>query len=150
MKDFPAYGKGNTGRLMRSKESLPAVASFKFLAILGLVLVLALFFVAQRIEFIRTERRIKHLLIERRKITEEILPIKLEVYNLSRLNKVEEMGKQTFNLHRPYASQVIRYVPPAPEPTEEEVTTEAQTGVPASGEPEAPAQAGPDIQAPEQ
>ncbi len=114
MKDFPAYGKGNTGRLRRSKEKLPTVASFRFLAILGLLFAVALFFVAQRIEFIRTERRIRDLLIERRKITESILPLQLEVYNLSRLERIEAVAQGKLRLHDPYPSQLIRSVPPAP------------------------------------
>ena len=147
MKDFPAYGKGNTGRLHRSQEKLPTVASLKFLTILGLLLGVALFFVAQRIEFTRTERRIRDLLVERRKITESILPIKLEVYNLSRLGRIEEVAKGQLQLHDPYESQLIRPVRiVAPLEPEEP----SSLGSPAPGEPVAPENLGPDKQVPEE
>ena len=107
MKDFPKYGNRHSQSLVRKKIAAAKRSSLK-LALLWLVMILvALFFVQQRINYIRTEKRVRQLLAEKEKIQLSILPLKLEERFLTQQDKVEQVAKTEFDLQIPRAVQVI-------------------------------------------
>ncbi|MCP4295630.1 MAG: hypothetical protein GY786_08495, partial [Proteobacteria bacterium] len=73
-----------------------------------IILAVALFFVYQRTEFIKTERHVKKLLIQKREITAEILPLKIEERYLSQLDKVEFYAKEHLKMVYPQKLQILR------------------------------------------
>lgn len=107
MKDFPSYGvKNRSHRIVRQK---PVSNDKKFIQVILLgvaVLIIALFFIQQRIQFIETQRRVDRLSIEKRKLTSEILPLKIEEQYLSQLDIVENVSKNDFQLRFPKKSQI--------------------------------------------
>ena len=126
MKDFPAYGKVTSrGRLVRTPQENSPLASARFLLALALRFGMALFFAAQRIEYIRTERRIKILMLQKRKATEATLPIMLEVQYLSRLERVEQVAKNSLFMAPPSRYRIINPRPVEPETKALETKEEA-------------------------
>jgi len=117
MKDFPAYGKGNTGRLIRNAQTPQGGVSARIFILMLVLLAVALFFVVQRTEYLRTERRIRDLMLEQRRIQEEILPLKLEAEYLGRLELVQEMAVNRLHLIAPPTFRMVR--PPQSEWTQE-------------------------------
>lgn len=109
MKDFPSYGiKNKSHRIVRQK---PVSEDRKFVQVLimGIILIIiALFFIQQRIEFIDTQRRVEQLSLKKRKLTSEILPLKIEEQYLSQLDIVEEVSKNDFQLQFPTKRQIIK------------------------------------------
>ncbi len=107
MKDFPNLNRRKTNRLVRRRPDSSEKTSLKLmLAMIGLILV-ALIFVQQRVEYIRTERKVRKLLLEKRKIESVILPLKLEERYLTHLKKIERVALKELKLQYPRASQII-------------------------------------------
>ena len=112
MKDYPNVGWNKNNRLIRRRVDSEEKTSLKLmLAMIGLILV-ALVFVQQRVEYIRTERRVRKLLLEKRKIESMILPLKLEERYLTHLNRIEKVASQELKLQYPRNSQVVKIVVP--------------------------------------
>ena len=92
------------------KKSVDAKRSSLKLALTWIAMILvALFFVQQRISYIRVEKRVRILMKEKDKIQLSILPLQLEERFLTRLDSVEEMAKTELNLQMPRASQTIEH-----------------------------------------
>ena len=107
MKDYPKLNREKNERLVRRKPDSAERSSLKLmLAVVGLILV-ALIFVQQRVEYIRTERHVKKLLLEKRKIESIILPLKLEERYLTQLHKIEKVAERDLKLQYPRASQIV-------------------------------------------
>ena len=107
MKDFPSYGVKNRSHRIVRQKTISNDKKFIQVLILGLaMLIIALFFVQQRIQFIETQRRVNRLSMEKRKLTSEILPLKIEEQYLSQLDIVENVSKNDFQLHFPKKSQI--------------------------------------------
>lgn len=123
MKDFPSFGKGNTGRLIRNAQAPQGMVSARIFILMVVLLGVALFFVIQRTEFIRTERRIRDLMLEQRRIQEEILPLQLEAEYLGRLEMVQEMAFNRLHLIEPPAFRMV--LPPKLEWTQEPLDEDA-------------------------
>lgn len=107
MKDFPSYGaKNKSHRIVRQKPISQDKKIIQIL-ILGIIIIgVALFFIQQRIKFIETQRRVTRLSIEKRKLVSEILPLKIEEQYLSKLDIVEEVSKNEFQLQFPKKRQI--------------------------------------------
>ncbi len=107
MKDFPYLSQKKSSRIVRRKAESEGKSSVKLvLALIGLVLV-ALFFVRQRVEYIRTERHVRKLLLEKRKIESTILPLKLEERYLTQYDKIKKIASQELKLQEAHKSQII-------------------------------------------
>jgi cell division protein FtsL len=108
MKDYPKYGNKKSESLIR-KKSVDAKRSSLKLALTWIVMILvALFFVQQRISYIRVEKRVHLLMKEKDKIQLSILPLQLEERFLTRLDKVENTAKNELNLQHARPSQTIK------------------------------------------
>ncbi|MDX2471259.1 MAG: cell division protein FtsL [SAR324 cluster bacterium] len=112
MKDFPAYGKGTQGKLVRQKQKEDPYKLVPLVMALVIFLGVAMFFVVQRVEYIATERGIKALMFKKREIIEATLPLKLEAGYLTRLNRVESIAKRKLGMINPASFRII--TPPEP------------------------------------
>lgn len=72
-----------------------------------LLILVALFFVQQRISYIRTEKNVRELLLEERKIRASIQPLKLEERYLSQLAIVEKTATELLSLREPAKWQIF-------------------------------------------
>ncbi len=110
MKDYPIYSKRSSNRLIRKKAN-KAENSSKKLAITWIILVLvALFFVQQRISYLRTEKRVQQLMIEKKEIEMSIIPLKLEEQYLTRFSNIEKIAKKNLGLKIPGKWQIFPVV----------------------------------------
>ncbi|MCP4754229.1 MAG: cell division protein FtsL [Proteobacteria bacterium] len=107
MKDFPVIGKGNSNKLIRKRQENPKKSTARLVFTWIVLVMVAMFFVQQRIDYIRTERNVNKLRIEKRKTVSEILPLKLEERHLTRLNEVEKSAKTKLSLQTPRKSQIV-------------------------------------------
>lgn len=108
MKDYPSSERINTDRLTRQKTKRKKIAKAKFLAVWLILVLVAMFFTQQRIEYIRTEQIVKDLLVEKRKIMSLILPLKLEERYLTQLKTVEKIAAERLYLQKPKKNQIIK------------------------------------------
>lgn len=107
MKDFPRFGKRDSENLVR-KKTVDAKRSSLKLAILWILMILvALFFVQQRISYIRLEKKVRTLLEQKETIQMSILPLRLEEQFLTQQEKVEKIAGSELNLQIPVPSQII-------------------------------------------
>ncbi len=139
MKDFPAYGKGTQGKLVRQKQKEDPYKLVPLVMALVIFLGVAMFFVVQRVEYIRTERGIKALMFQKRELIEATLPLKLEAGYLTRLDRVESIAKRKLGMINPASFRII--TPPKPKvvltpevtskvgPETSEVKKDAETSV---------------------
>lgn len=114
MKDYPKYGRPTSSRLVRKAPQSQPKGSLRMFLGWALLFGVAFFFVQQRVEFIRTERRVEQLMREKQKLLAEILPLKLEESYLTRIGKVEAQA-EAMGLQRPGAWQTFTLAPPEPE-----------------------------------
>ena len=107
MKDFPSYGNKKSQSLYRKKTRDTKKSSVKVAITWILMIFIALFFVQQRISYIRTEKSIRKLMNEKENLQLSILPLKLEERYLTQLDRVEKIAKDKFKLQAPRQSQMI-------------------------------------------
>ncbi len=110
MKDYPIIGRNQSQKLVRKKLESDKKSTGKLIITWVILVMFAMFFVQQRLDFIQTERRVRKLLIEKRKILSSILPLKLEERYLTQLTKVERTAKKKFYLRKPKEKQIIKFV----------------------------------------
>lgn len=67
---------------------------------------IAFFFVTQRIEYIKTETRVRQLLKQRQELTTAILPLKIEERYLTQLKRVEKIAREELGLKDPKPNQI--------------------------------------------
>ncbi len=108
MKDFPDSAPKNKRRLIRKKKEDPKVSSLRFVVTLAILFIVALFFVQQRIDYTRTEKKVRQLIIEKRKVISSILPLKLEERYLTRLVNIEKTARTKIYLRRPRPRQIVK------------------------------------------
>ncbi|MDT8446103.1 MAG: cell division protein FtsL [bacterium] len=113
MKDYPSFGRPTSSRLVRKSSGTRKRGSLRMLLAWALLFGVAFYFVQQRVEFIRTERRIKTLMKEKQKLLAEILPLKLEETYLTRISRVEARAT-VMGLERPGEWQKFTLAPPVP------------------------------------
>jgi len=107
MKDFTEPDPRPRKRLVRKrKESLQGSSIRLFITLVALFIV-ALFFVQQRIDYTRSEKTVRDLIIEKRKIIASILPLKLEERYLTRLSEIEKTARNQIYLRRPSREQIV-------------------------------------------
>ncbi|MBU3915932.1 cell division protein FtsL [bacterium] len=110
MKDYPIYTNKSSNRLIRKKVNKVENSSKK-LAITWIVLVfVALFFVQQRISYLRTEKVVQRLMTEKKRIETSIIPLKLEEQYLTRFSKIEKMAEKNLGLRDPAKWQIFPVV----------------------------------------
>lgn len=94
MKDYPSFGRTQSSRLIRQSSTAGRRKSNLRLGLAWVLLFLvAAFFVRQRIEFLRAERRVLALMEEKQKLLSEILPLKLEESYLTRIARIEVLAQ---------------------------------------------------------
>ncbi|NQU62977.1 MAG: hypothetical protein HQ517_01645 [SAR324 cluster bacterium] len=108
MKDFPIPSPKNKRRLIRKRKENLKISSVKFILTWAILFVVALIFVQQRIDYIRTEKIVRQLMIEKRGITSAILPLKLEERYLTRLSEIENTAHNIIYLRKPSAKQIVK------------------------------------------
>ncbi|PCI29916.1 MAG: hypothetical protein COB67_03135 [SAR324 cluster bacterium] len=119
MKDYPKLGKSSSSRLVRELPESEWKITLKLFLSGLILLIVAMFFVSQRIDYIQTERRVRKLSLEKRAILSSLLPLQLEERYLSQLDRVENFAKQQLGMDFPQAKQIIEvkiYPDPVPEP----------------------------------
>jgi cell division protein FtsL len=107
MKDFPRYGTRDSKNLVRKKTTDAKRSSLKLAVSWIIMILIALFFVQQRISYIRMEKRVRALLEQKENIQMSILPLTLEERFLTQQEKVEQVAGAELNLQIPIPSQVI-------------------------------------------
>ena len=107
MKDYPSYGKKTSQSLFRKKTKDTEKSSLKVALTWIVIIFIALFFVQQRINYIRTEKNVRLLLNKRESLQLSIIPLKLEERYLTQLDRVEKIAKEKFGLQTPRKSQMI-------------------------------------------
>lgn len=107
MKDYHAYKSKKSQSLIRKKNKVASQSSLKIAFYWVIVIAVALFFVQQRISFIRLEKEVRLLMNEKNKIQLSILPLRLEERYLTQLDRVEEVAKKEMQLQTPRESQTI-------------------------------------------
>ncbi len=117
MKDFPVSSPKNKKRLVRIKKENPRVSSFKLVLTWAILFIVALIFVQQRIDYTRTEKKVRQLMIEKRGVISSILPLKLEERYLTRLSNIEKTARSKIYLRKPRAKQIIKITDKAPAET---------------------------------
>lgn len=108
MKDYQNIRSSPGARLVRGQSESDQGNSIKLIGVGIIMLLVALFFVYQRTEFVKTDRHVKQLLLEKRKVMSEILPLKLEEQYLSQLNKVENYAKKHLDMIYPEKKQILK------------------------------------------
>ena len=108
MKDFPTIGKKGAGRLYRQKPENAKLASFKFVMTWFVLILVAMFFVKQRLNYIQTDRSVKKMLIEKNKLETTILPLILEERFLTRFSIIDSQAKGILSLDEPKKNQIIK------------------------------------------
>jgi len=111
MKDYPSFTGKTQRRLVRSKKEGIGLSSTKLMITWLILVVIAGFFVHQRIDYLRTQKRVKKLLLEKQKIILSMLPLKLEERFLTNTETVERIAKEKFQLRSPKGWQTISVNP---------------------------------------
>lgn len=121
MRDYSGAQSKSTN-LAESIEKNQKKVSYQIFLLVLIVFLLGFFLVEQRIDYIRTENRVRKLLIKKRDLEAEILPLKLEEQYLTRLSKIENIAKHQLNLGDPRKRQVRKVVvsPAKPKKPEKE------------------------------
>lgn len=101
MKDFTRTTTDGQPRLIRRKKDDSTLSSLWFGLTIAILLVVALFFVQQRIDYTRTEKRVRRLMIEKRQVISSILPLKLEERYLTRISNIERATRSGMYIRRP-------------------------------------------------
>ena len=104
MIDFPSHFKR---RPTRSPSKPLWISKGKLVFVLVTFFILAMFFVLQRTEFIRTEKRVRALTIQKRQLLFELQSLQLEDRYRNRLDKIEQQAQEKLSLHPPEKSQII-------------------------------------------
>ena len=107
MKDYQLDSEMIPGQVVRKKQPRRSASTIKVIVAWILLVLIALFFVQQRISYIRTEKRVKSLVLKKRNINSSILPLKLEERYLTRFQVVEKTAKETLQLQKPNRKQII-------------------------------------------
>jgi len=118
MKDYPVSSPKNKRRLIRKKKENPKVSSFKLLLTWAILFIVALIFVQQRIDYTRTEKKVRQLMIEKRTVISSMLPLKLEERYLTRLSKIEKTARSKIYLRKPAAKQIFKITDNVPTETD--------------------------------
>ena len=118
MKDFPVSSPKNKRRLIRKRKENPKISSFKLVLTWAILFVVALIFVQQRIDYTRTEKKVRQLMIEKRSVISSMLPLKLEERYLTRLSNIEKTARSKIYLRKPRAKQIIKITDKAPDETD--------------------------------
>ena len=108
MKDYQIGSEKRSGQVIRKKPSRRRSSTVKLIVAWLILLLIALFFVQQRISYIRTEKKVKNLLLKKRNINSSILPLKLEERYLTRFSVVEKTAVETLHLQKPRIKQIIK------------------------------------------
>ena len=108
MKDYQVGSEKKPGQAVRRNQSRRSASTVKVIVAWIILVLIALFFVQQRISYIRTEKKVKNLLLEKRSITSSILPLKLEERYLTRFVVVEKTARETLQLQKPLRKQIIK------------------------------------------
>ncbi len=108
MKDFPRQTKRSSKSLVRKKTVIAKRSSFRFALTWILMIGVALFFVQQRINFIKLEKEVQILLKQKEKIQLSILPLKLEERFLTQHDKIEKRAREELGLQVPRQVQIIK------------------------------------------
>jgi cell division protein FtsL len=108
MKDFPKYAKRSSKSLFRKKTTVAKRSSLKFAFTWILMIGVALFFVQQRISYIRLEKQVQALLKEKEDLQLSILPLKLEERFLTQHDKIEKRAQKELGLQVPRQVQIIK------------------------------------------
>jgi len=108
MKDYQIGSEKRPHQVVRKKQSRRSRSTIKLIFAWIVLVLIALFFVQQRISYIRTEKKVKSLLLKKRSIVSSILPLKLEERYLTRFNVVEKTAKETLHLQKPKRNQIIK------------------------------------------
>lgn len=109
MKDYTTKRKRSSQSLILKKRVDTQKSGLK-LALAWIVMILvALFFVQQRISYIQTEKSVRNLLEEKEALQTEILPLKLEERFLTQYQRVESIAVEKLNLQLPRKEQIITY-----------------------------------------
>lgn len=118
MKDFPTLGSHQDSPLIRKEKKTNPGTPLRMGLILFALFLVALFFVAQRVEYLRTERRIKDLMQERKELNEAMLPLKLEESYLTRTAELERYATERLGMRLPKPHQILMPIkPPEPKPS---------------------------------
>jgi len=110
MKDFLVVNKNKSSNLVRRKKESNTKSKNKLILTWVLLFAFAMYFVQQRIVYTRTERNVKKLMLEKRKVNSSILPFKLEQSYLTQFNKVEKIAKRNLALQHPKRSQIKKII----------------------------------------
>ena len=108
MKDFPRYAKRSSKSLVRKKTVIAKRSSLKFALTWIMMIGVALFFVQQRISYIKLEKQVQSLLKEKEKIQLSILPLKLEERFLTQHDKIEKRARDELGWQVPRQVQIIK------------------------------------------
>lgn len=108
MKDYQAGSEKIPGQAIRKRQPRRSASTIKVIIAWLILVLIALFFVQQRISYIRTEKNVKSLLLQKRNINSSILPLKLEERYLTRFIVVEKAAKETLQLQKPQRKQIIK------------------------------------------
>jgi len=111
MKNFPSSTGKTQQRLFRTYREGANISSTKLVVTWLILLLIAGFFVHQRVDYLRTEKRVNQLLREKQKIILAMLPLQLEDRFLTNTERVEQIGKEKFKLRAPKNWQRIRVYP---------------------------------------
>lgn len=109
MRDYSGI-KSQSSTLADSIEKQQRRVSYKLFIWVILILMLGFFFVEQRLDYIRTEKRVRQLWIKKRNLESEILPLKLEEQYLIRLSKIETIARDELSLREAKQRQVKKIV----------------------------------------
>lgn len=107
MKDFPRNGYRQSKTLIVKKSNEAKRSSLRFAISWIVMIVVALFFVQQRISYIQTEKDVKRLMEIKNEIQLSILPLKLEKRFLTRHETVERIARDRLGLQVPRKVQII-------------------------------------------
>lgn len=109
MKDFNKIINNSVNYQAQQKAKLKITKIPIYLIFQIFFLLLFMFFlIFQNIRYKSVESKIYELVKEKRKLAEEILPIKLEIRNLTRNEVLEKLAEEKFNLKKPKKEQIIK------------------------------------------
>jgi cell division protein FtsL len=109
MRDYSGI-KSQSATLADSIEKQQKRISYKLFIWVILILMLGFFFVEQRLDYIRTEKRVRLLWIKKRNLESEILPLKLEEQYLIRLSKIESIARDELSLREANKRQIKKVI----------------------------------------
>lgn len=107
MRDYTNFNKRSSKSLIRKKTHHAKQSSLKLAISWILMIIVALFFVQQRLSYIRTEKDVRRLLKEKEEIELSILPLQLEHRYLTQQERIERIAQSELNLQIPRKVQII-------------------------------------------